>query len=134
MPEDDAIASVMRFFYAWFGVTLALFPLVATIEANAFGGRFGTLGVLVASVVSSFPVALEFLFSERNPRRVGEFVVVLVALYFIAILGQAGVYVAIGRSDTVAAVEVVILLATYVVTYVLVYRVGVARLVGSARG
>lgn len=134
MAADERTAAITTFFYAWFGVTLAVFPLVATVEARAFGGRFGSLAVLVASVVAALPAALEFAFTGRNVRRVWEYVVAFVVLYFLAILGQAGVYVVLGRTQTVVAFEIVVLFATYAVAYWLVYRVGVDRLRGAVAG
>ena len=134
MAGDAAGESVTTFFYAWFGLTLAVFPLVATVEATAFGGGFGSLAVLVASVVAALPAALEVAFSDRSLRRVGEFVAAFVVLYFLAIVGQAGAYVALGRTDTVPAAEVAVLLATYAVAYWVVYRVGVDRLRAALGG
>ncbi|MFB6353853.1 MAG: hypothetical protein ABEJ92_07175 [Halobacteriales archaeon] len=131
---DDAVEGVYQFFFAWFGLTLAVFPLVATVEATVFGGSLGSVVVLGASVVLTIPAALEFRFSDRNPRLVGLFVAAFVGLYFLAILGQAAVYVAIGRTETVPSAEFVVLLGTYAVAYVLVYRGGWARLRATVAG
>lgn len=131
MAEQDNAEPVFQFFFAWFGFTLAVFPLVATVDSVAFGGSLGNTVVLVASVVVSLPAALEFLFSDRNPHRVGRYVAVFVGLYFLMLVGQAGVYVALGRTETVPAVEFALLLVTYAVAYVLVYRGGLARLRGA---
>lgn len=131
MADDDTVEPVYRFFFAWFGFTLAVFPLVATVDSVGFGGSLGSAVVLVASVVAALPAALEFLFADRNPRLVGVFVVAFAGLYFLVLVGQAAVYVALGRAETVPAVEVGLLLATYAVTYLLVYRGGLARLRGA---
>jgi hypothetical protein len=128
MAQAELFEPVSSFFYAWFGFTLAVFPLVATVDSTAFGGRLGGPTVLVASVVVSVPAALEFLFSKRNPRLVAWFVGVFVVLYFLAIVVQAGVYVALGLAETVAVVEFLVLGATYVVAYALVYKGGLSRL------
>lgn len=128
MAEDDPVEPVYTFFFAWFGLTLAVFPLVATIDSAAFDGTLGSLVGLGASVVVTIPGALEFVFSDRDPRLVGTFVVVFVVLYFVAIVLQAGVHVALGRAEPVAAVEFAVLFATYVATYGLVYRGGLAGL------
>lgn len=128
MADDDRTEAVYRYFFAWFALSLAVFPLLATIDALAFDGSLGSQVVLVASVVVTIPAALEFLFSDREPRLVGRYVAVFVGLYFLVIVGQAAVYVSLGRAETLPAVEVVLLLATYAVAYVLVYRGGLARL------
>lgn len=127
MAEDEPVEPVYTFFFAWFGFSLAVFPLVATVNSTAFGGSLRLVVVLGASVVVTIPAALEFLFSDRNPRLVGKFVAVFVGLFFLAILAQAGLYVALGRTETIPAVEFAVLLATYVATYVLVYRGGLDR-------
>lgn len=131
MAEDDSFEPVFTYFFAWFGFTLAVFPLVATIDTNAFGGTLGGPVVLAISVAVAIPAALEFVFSDRNPRQVGVYVGVFVGLYFLAIVGQAGLYVTLGIPETVPAVEYAVLFATYVVAYVLVYRGGLARLRGA---
>lgn len=128
MAEDDPFEPVYVYFFAWFGFTLAVFPLVATVDSTVFGGSLGGPTVLALSIAVTIPAALEFVFSDRNPRRVGLYVGVFVGLYFLAIIGQAAVYVALGVSETVPAVEFVLLFATYVVAYVLVYRGGIDRL------
>lgn len=130
MADDEALEPVFTFLFASFGFTLAVFPLVATIESTVFGGSLGELVVLGTSVVLSIPAALEFVFSERNPRLVGRFVGVFVVLYFIVLVGQAGVYVALGASRTVPVAEFAALFATYVVAYWLIYRGGLGRLRG----
>lgn len=127
MAEDDALDPVFTFFFAWFGITLAVFPLVATVNSGAFGGTFGTTVVLGISVVVAIPAALEFLFSDRDARLVGKFVGVFVVLFFIALVVQSAVFVALGETETIPAVEFAFLVATYVATYVLVYRGGLAR-------
>jgi len=119
---------IFKFFFAWFGITLAVFPLVATIDSTAFGGSLGTLLGLGISVVVSIPAALEFLFSDRNPRLVGKFVAVFVVLFFIAIVIQASIYVALGQTETFPILEYVVLFATYAVAYALVYRGGLDKL------
>lgn len=131
MAEDDRVEAVYTFFYAWFGFTLAVFPLVATVDSTAFGGSLGSLVVLASSVVVTIPAALEFLFSDRDPRLVGTFVVVFVVLFFLAIVLQALVYVAFELGDSIPAVEFVLLLVTYVAAYALVYRGGLDRLKGT---
>lgn len=131
MAEDDRVEAVYTFFYAWFGFTLAVFPLVATVDSTAFGGSLGSLVVLASSVVVTIPAALEFLFSDRDPRLVGTFVVVFVVLFFLAIVLQAVVYVAFELGDSIPAVEFVLLLVTYVAAYALVYRGGLDRLKGT---
>lgn len=128
MAEDDPYEWVYTFFFAWFGFTLAVFPLVATIDTNAFDGSLGGPVVLGVSIAASVPAALEFVFSDRNPRLVGRFVVVFVGLYFLAIVGQASVYVAAGVTETIAALEYALLFVTYGVAYALVYRGGLSRL------
>lgn len=128
MAGDDPFEPVYVFFPAWFGLTLAVFPLVATIDSVVFDGSLGTLVVLVGCVVLTIPAALEFLFSDRNPRLVGWFVGVFVILYFLAIVVQAGVYVAVDQAETIPALEFGVLFATYVLAYLLVYRGGLARL------
>ena len=127
MAEDEALEPVFVFFFAWFGFSLAVFPLVATIDTHGFGGGLGSLTLLLVSVVVSIPAGLEFVWSDRNPRLVGTFVVVFVVLYFLALVAQAGAYVALGFERTVAALEFGALFATYAVTYWLVYRVGLGR-------
>lgn len=131
MAEDDPAEPVYTFFAAWFGLTLALFPLVATVDSTAFGGSLGSPVVLASSVLVALPGALEFLFSDRNPWLVGQFVAVFVVVFFLALVVQSGVYVWLDRTETVPAVEFALLLATYVVAYVLVYRGGLARLRGA---
>ncbi|NIS28718.1 MAG: hypothetical protein GWN07_01345, partial [Actinobacteria bacterium] len=54
----------------------AVFPLVATIDTHGFGGSLGPLTLLVVSTVVSIPAGLEFVWSDRNPRQVGLFVLV----------------------------------------------------------
>lgn len=127
MAEDDPFEPVYTFFLAWFGFTLAVFPLVATVDTTVFDGSLGGPVVLAISIVATFPAGVEFVFSDREPRRVGKFVGVFVALYFVAILAQATVYVAIGVTETVPALEFTLLFATYAVAYVLVYRGGLTR-------
>lgn len=134
MAEEEALEPVFVFFFAWFGLTLAVFPLVATLDSAAFGGSLGSLIGLGVSVVVSIPAALEFLFSDRNPRLVGKFVAVFVGLFFLVILGQSAVYVALGIPETIPVVDVGVLLVTYVVTYVLVYRGWLARLRAGLSG
>ena len=128
MAEDDPFEWVYTFFLAWFGFTLALFPLVATVDTTVFDGSLGGPLVLALSIAASVPAALEFVFSDRNARLVGWFVVVFVVLYFLAIVGQASVYVALGADETIAVLEFALLFATYVAAYGLVYRGGLARL------
>lgn len=128
MTEEDPFESVYTFFFAWFALTLAVYPLVATIESTAFGGSLGSLTVLVGSVAISLPGALEFLFSDRNPRLVGQFVAVFVVLFFVALVGQAVLHVALGREETIAVVELASLLVTYAAAYGLVYKGGLLRL------
>ncbi|NIS34443.1 MAG: hypothetical protein GWN07_28005 [Actinobacteria bacterium] len=57
----------------------------------------------------------------------GLFVLVFVLLYFLALVAQAGTYVALGFERTVAALEFGVLFGTYAVTYWLVYRLGLDR-------
>lgn len=128
MADEEPVEQVYTFFFAWFGFTLAVFPLVATLDSTAFGGSLGTLVGLGISVVVSVPAALEFLFSERDPRLVGKFVAVFVGLFFVAILLQASVYVALDRTETIPVLEFAVLFVTYLVAYVLVYRGGLARI------
>ncbi|MDZ7701577.1 MAG: hypothetical protein U5J98_05635 [Halobacteriales archaeon] len=127
MAEDDPFEPVYTFFFAWFGFTLAVFPLVATVDSSVFDGSLSGPVVLAISIVTTFPAGIEFVFSDREPRRVGKFVGVFVALYFVAILAQASVYVAIGVDETIPVLEFAVLFATYVAAYVLVYRGGLAR-------
>lgn len=128
MAEDEPFEPVYTFFFAWFGFTLAVFPLVATLDSTAFGGSLGPLVGLGISVVASLPAAMEFLFSDRNPRLVGKFVAVFVALFFVAIILQSSVYVALDRTETIPALEFTVLFATYLAAYLLVYRGGLARI------
>ena len=128
MSEETPLEPVYTFFFAWFGFTLAVFPLVATIDTTAFDGSLGTLVGLGISVVVSIPAALEFLFSDRNPRLVGKFVAVFVVLFFLAILLQALIYVGLDQTETIPILEFAVLLATYAVSYALVYRGGLDRL------
>jgi hypothetical protein len=128
MAEEDPFEPVYTFFFAWFGFTLAVFPLVATVNSAAFGGTLSSLVVLVASVVVTIPAALEFLFSDREPRLVGKFVAVFVVLFFVTLVAQATVYVSLGRTESIPAVEIAVLFVTYVAAYLLVYRGGLARL------
>lgn len=128
MAEDDPYEWVYTLFLAWFGFTLAVFPLVATLDTNVFDGSLGGPLVLAASIATSVPAALEFVFSDRNARLVGRFVLVFVVVYFLAIVGQASVYVALGADETIALLEFALLFATYAVAYGLVYRGGLARL------
>lgn len=125
--EVDPFEPIFTFFFAWFGLTLAVFPLIATIDTAAFGGTLGSFVVIVASTVVTIPAALEFVFSDRNPRLVATFVVVFVALYFVAIVAQSTAYVALGRDEPVPAIEVAVLFATYAAAYGLVYRDGLDR-------
>lgn len=133
MADEDPFDAVFTFFFAWFGLTLAVFPLVATVNSAGFDGSLGSPLVLGISVVVSVPAALEFLFSDRNPRLVGQFVAVFVGVFFVAIVVQSAVFVAIGQTEPVPAVEFAFLLATYVVAYVLVDRGYVARLRDALR-
>lgn len=134
MADDEALEPVFTFFFAWFGFTLAVFPLVATIDSTGFGGSLGSLVGLAISVIVSIPPALEFLFSDRNPRLVGKFVAVFVGLFFVAIVVQSAVYVLLGRTETVPAIEFGFLLATYAAAYVLVYRGGLGRVRAAVTG
>lgn len=127
MAEDDPFEPVYTFFLAWFGFTLAVFPLVATVDTVVFDGSLTGPVVLAISIVATAPAGVEFVFSDRNPRRVGKFVGVFVGLYFLAIVGQASAYVAIGVDEPIPAIELTALFATYAVAYVLVYRGGMAR-------
>jgi hypothetical protein len=131
MAEDDPFEPVYTYFFAWFGFTLAVFPLVATVDTTVFDGSLGGPVVLAISIAVTVPAALEFVFSDRNPRRVGLYVGVFVGLYFLAIIGQAGVYVSLGIAETIPAVEFALLFATYAVTYGLVYRGGLDWLRGA---
>lgn len=128
MAEDALVEPVYTFFFAWFGFTLAVFPLVATVNSVGFDGTLSSTVVLAASIVVAVPAALEFLFSDREPRLVGKFVAVFVVLFFVAVVAQAVVYVSLGRSDSIPAVEFVLLVVTYAGAYALVYRGGLARL------
>lgn len=128
MSDDEPLGPASVFFLSLVGFALALLPLVATIDAVAFGGRFVGSGVPVASLVLAVPPAIEFAFSGRDPYMVGKFVGAFVVCYGLAILGQAAVYVALGIPEPVPAAELVVLVATYVVAYALVYRGGLARL------
>ncbi len=131
MAEDDPFEPVFTFFFAWFGFTLAVFPLVATINSNAFGGSLDGPVVLAISIAVTVPAGLEFVFSDRDPHQVGKFVGVFVGLYFLAILGQATAYVAMGIQETLPALEFALLFVTYLVAYGLVYRGGLARIRGA---
>ena len=128
MPEDEALEPVLVFFFAWFGFSLAVFPLVATVDTHAFDGSLGGPTVLLISLVATVPAGMEFAFNDRNPRLVGKFLLAFVALYFLALVAQAGGYVALGLEETVAALEFGVLFATYAVSYGLVYRGGLDRL------
>lgn len=128
MADEDGFGPVSTFVSAWLGLTLAVFPLVATLEQTAFGGSLGGLVVMGICVVVTIPAALEFLFSDRNPRLVATFVVVFIVLYLLAIVGQTGVYFAVGVAEPIPAVEFAVLFTTYGLTYWLVYRTGLARI------
>lgn len=128
MAEEDAFEPVYTYFFAWFGFTLAVFPLVATLNSAFFDDSLGTTVVLGASIVATIPAALEFLFSDRNPRLVGKFVVVFVGVFFVALVVQSAMFVALDQTETVPAVELAFLVATYVIAYVLVYKGGLTRI------
>lgn len=128
MAEDDPFEPVYTYFFAWFGFTLAVFPLVATINSAVFDGSLQPTVVLGASIVVTIPAALEFLFSDRNPRLVGKFVGVFVGLFFVALVVQSVVFVALDQTETVPVVEFAFLVATYAVAYVLVYKGGLDRI------
>lgn len=134
MAAEEPMEPVFAFFFAWFAVSLALFPLVSTIDGAAFGGSLGSAVDLGISVVAALPAALEFHFSDRNPRLAGKFVAVFVGLFFLAVIGQSFVYVALGVPETLPVADLLVVLVTYVVTYVLVYRGGLARVRAALAG
>lgn len=128
MSDDEPLRPVYVFFLSMFGFGLVAIPLVATIDSVAFAGRLGGTVVPLASLALAIPPALEFAFSGRNPFLVGWYVGTFVVLYFLAIVGQAAVYVSLGIPEPIPAAELLVLFLTYVLAYVLVYRGGLNRL------
>lgn len=126
--DDEPLRPAFVFFLALLGFAMTFVPLVATVDSIAFGGRLVGSVVPVASLALAIPPALEFAFSGRDPYLVGKYVGAFVVLYFLAIVGQAAVYVSLGVPEPIPVAELLVLFATYVVAYVLVYRGGWARL------
>jgi len=128
VTDDESLGSASVFFLAMLGFAMTFVPLVATIDSIVFGGQNVGAAVPVASLVLAVPPAIEFAFSGRDPYLVARYVGAFVVLYFLAIVGQAVVYVGLGIPEPVPVAELLVLFATYVVAYVLVYRGGWARM------
>lgn len=125
---DETQPPAVVFFLALVAFGMLAFPLVATLDSAVFDGRIsGPWVPLISLFVATLP-ALEFAFSGRDPYRAGWYVGAFISLYFLVIVGQAAVYVSLGRGEPDPAVEVAGLLLTYVVAYLLVYRGVGARL------
>lgn len=131
---EDEEGPVFTFFLAWFGFTMVLFPLVATLDSAVFGGNLGRLMVPLISLIAAIPAALEFAFSGRDPYKVGVFVGAFVILFFVSILLQAIVSVGLGSMQPIPAVQFGFLFGAYVVAYVLVYRYGIGDLKATLTG
>ena len=134
MSDDESIGAASVFFLALIGFAMTFVPLVATVDSIVFGGQNVGSVVPVASLVLAIPPAIEFAFSRRDPYLVARYVVAFVVCYFLVIVGQAVVYVGLGIPEPVPVAELLVLFATYVVAYVLVYRGGWARLKGALVG
>ena len=134
MSDDESLGPASVFFLALLGFAMTFVPLVATVDSIVFGGQNVGAAVPVASLVLAVPPAFEFAFSRRDPYRVARYVVAFIVCYFIAIVGQAVVYVSLGIPEPIPVAELVVLFATYAVAYVLVYRGGWARLKGTVSG
>lgn len=128
VEDDDEDGPVYTFFLSWFGFTLVVFPFVATLDSAVFGGNLGQLLVPLISLVVTIPAALEFAFSRRDPYNVGVFVGVFVGLFFLSILLQAGIAVAMGAEEPIPAVQFAMLFLAYIGSYVIVYRIGTDRI------
>jgi len=134
VSDDESIGPASVFFLALIGFAMTFVPLVATVDSIVFGGQNVGSAVPVASLVLAIPPAIEFAFSRRDPYLVARYVVAFVVCYFLVIVGQAVVYVGLGIPEPVPVAELLVLFATYVVAYVLVYRGGWARLKGALVG
>ena len=125
---DETQPPAVTFFLALVAFGMLAFPLVATLDSAVFDGRLAGLLTPVISLFVAILPALEFAFSDRDPYRVGWYVGAFIGVYFLVIVGQAAVYVSVGRTEPEPAVEVAGLLLTYAVAYLLVYRGLGARL------
>ena len=126
--SDESQPPAVVFFLALVGFGMVAFPLVATLDSAVFDGRLAGLWVPLISLFIAVLPAVEFAFSGRDPYRVGWYVGAFLGVYILVIVGQAAVYVSLGRSEPDPAVEVAGLLLAYVVAYLLVYRGYGARL------
>lgn len=122
MADEETDGPVFTFFLSWLGFTMAAYPLVATFDSAVVGGSLGQLLVPLISLVVTIPAALEFAFSDRDAYRIGIFVGAFVILFFVSILLQAVVAVALGSLQPIPAAQFGFLFAAYVIAYVLVYR------------
>lgn len=131
VDDDDEDGPVFTFFLSWFGFTLVVFPLVATLDSAVFAGNLGQLLVPLISLVVTIPAALEFAFSGRDPYKVGVFVGVFVVLFFLSIVLQAAVAVAMNADEPIPTVQFAMLFLAYIGAYVVVYRIGTDRIKGA---
>lgn len=135
MAEDeDDDGPAYTFFLSWFGFTMVVFPFVATLNSAVFGGNLGQFMVPVISLVVTIPAALEFAFSGRDPYKVGMFVGAFVVLFFLSIILQAIIAVAINLEESIPAVQFGFMFAAYIGAYVLVYRIGLDRIKRAITG
>lgn len=118
LPRD----AISTFFLAQAAFILVCFPLVATANTTLLDGQLNIGVVFLISAIIGLTPAFEFAFSDRDPYLLGQYIIVFAGLVFISILMNAIFHVAIGREEPIPAVTFVLVLLSYAIAYLLVYR------------
>ncbi|MFC7229883.1 hypothetical protein N0B31_20960 [Salinirubellus salinus] len=131
MDEETAEAyarSLQRFVGATFRAGLGLFPLLLSLETVVLSGTTPPLQVAGAALLLALPVAVEFTSTGRDVDALERFVMGVIVLWLVATLAVS-VAGALGATrPTAERVGLVLVLAGYGVSYLLVYAGWGARL------
>lgn len=131
MDEETAEAyarSIQRFVGVLFRAGLGLFPLLLSLEAVVFGGRFPAVQVAGGAVLVAVPIAVEFTVADRDVDALERFVMGVLLLWLLATVAVS-VAGALGATrPTAERVGLGLVLAGYLVSYLLVYAGWGARI------
>jgi small-conductance mechanosensitive channel len=112
---------VQRFVGVTFRAGLGLFPLLVALETVVLSGATSPLWLAVGALVFGLPVAIEFLSTDRDVEALERFVMGVLVLWLVATLAVS-VAGAFGATRPAAErLGLVLVLAGYVLSYLLVY-------------
>jgi hypothetical protein len=124
MDEEtaEAYARVLeRFVGVTFRAGLGLFPLLLSLETVVLAGRIPPLQVAGGALLLALPVAVEFTVTDRDVDALERFVLGVLVLWLVA-TAAVSVAGALGATrPTAERVGFGLVLAGYVLSYLLVY-------------